>query len=146
MSQDTVTTGDRLFIAKVYMFSTWMSVTIQRRVKVTRAKDGLHLLVNASGAYVKVSLGECARFIIDQVDARAGATAVTPGASCIITTKSQVDDDAVVSELCVKIAALAVREERSWGTLQKRSRRKQGKNQFLAWHSSDQLTQESVLI
>lgn len=81
----------------------------------------MRLLVNASGTDVKVSLGERPRVVIDQVDTRAGAAAVTPGPSRVITTKSQVDDDAVVSELFVEIAGPAVGEDRGWGALRERS-------------------------
>jgi len=87
--------------------------------KRARVKNGLRLLINASGTDVKVSLGERLRVVIDQVDASARAATVTPGTSCIITTKGQVDDDAVVPELSAEIAGVAARENRHWGALRK---------------------------
>ena len=90
--------------------------------KRTRTKNGLRLLVNASETNVKVSLGERLRVVINQVDTRAGAAAGIPGTSCVITTKSQVDDDVVVPELFVEVAGVAGRKDRNWGTLRKGNR------------------------
>lgn len=83
--------------------------------------DALLILVNASGGDVKVSVSECARVIIDQVGARAGAPVLAEEQSRIVTTKGQVDDDVVVLEFLVDLAFPAG-EKSSWGTLQRRSR------------------------
>ena len=98
-------------------------------------------MVNASGADVKVSLGECTWLVIDKVVASAGAHAVVPESPRIITTKSQVDDDVVLPELCVEITFTVAREDRSWGALDTEVKISLG---ILC--SSDRFTQESVLI
>jgi len=85
-----------------------------------REENWFRLLVNAKGANVKVSVGKRAGVIIHKVDARAGAPGPTEGASRPITTKSQVDDNAIGRELFIDIA-LRIGEECSRGTLWRRT-------------------------
>ena len=64
-----------------------------------QTKNQLRLLIHPNGAEVEISVGECARVVIDTVDTRAGAPVPGVGTPCPITTKGQVDDNIVGRKL-----------------------------------------------